>query len=380
MGLWREWLGRSGVPGPLDRLLAARRVDRATHAAVTAAARWAPLVLEAVTGRAGPAGGVPLLDALRAANPAELVACAALREGRPGPDALGRKLERAIHALDGPGGRAVRHGVPRGFADALAAREGRSGPLDPWLEAQGAPAPLWVAPVDDAVAGELRAEGYRVQVVGSALAVTGPRGITTSAAYRAGRIEVQDLASQRCGAAAAPSPGQRVWDVCAGRGGKTVQLARALRGRGVVWATDVDPKKLDQLRLRVKRAGVADVVRIGAWDGERPPAFGPEARRGFDVVLVDAPCSSTGTWRRNPDAKLRVDPTSLAAHAPLQRKLLELGRAAVRPGGRLVYATCSFAPVEDEEVAETFPSPATMTLHGPPALDADTLFVATWGG
>jgi 16S rRNA (cytosine967-C5)-methyltransferase len=214
-------------------------------------------------------------------------------------------------------------------------------------------------------------------VDGAALRVEGPRGITTSALYQAGRIEGMDRSSQLCAEKALPWPGARVWDAAAGRGGKTLVLARALDGRGSLQATDTDPEKLATLKTRLRRAGLADVVRIQPWDGQAVPQFGPEVRGGFDIVLVDTPCSSSGTWRRNPDAKLRVLPSALDRYRPVQEQLVALALSALRPGGKVVYVTCSFAVEENEDVVEA--SGATVVEQGrfaPPEVDGDTMFYA----
>lgn len=366
---WAEWLGGRGTtPAPLDAFLARRRADRALHEALGRAAAWAAATASACGVRE--LGGPALLDALRGLDPADVVA-------RRGVEGLRRRLR------DDPSweARCLAHGVPAGWAPSLARRAARWGEARTlsWLAAQARRPPLWCRARRPEAALRLRDEGYAVRVDGTALRVEGAKGIATSAAYRDGWIEVQDLASQRAGALALPRPGQVAWDACAGRGGKTVQLADALGGRGAVHATDTDPAKLRDLRTRVKRAGHAGVVRVHAWDGRALPEFGPEARRGFHVVLVDAPCTSSGTWRRNPDARLRTDPEEVPRVADLQRDLLALAARAVRPGGRVVYVTCSWLVEEDEDVAEAVLGAARSTVHGPPDLDADTLFVASSG-
>lgn len=372
--MWRQWLGFSGVPGPLDRLLAHYRADKPTWSALTAAARWAPLVVEALAGRAATTGEA-LVEQLRALPPEDVLLTGASCEGRPVAPRFADRLDKARRRLrkraDFPS-QLVLAGIPAGFAPALE----RRGVTPEWLAAQSRPAPLWVRGADEQAAADLRAEGYTVQVDGASLRLEGPRGLTTSALYQAGRIEGMDRSSQLCAEKALPYPGARVWDLCAGRGGKTLVLARALNGRGSLQATDTDPDKLATLRTRVRRAGLADNVRIHSWDGQTVPAFGPEARGGFDVVLVDAPCSSSGTWRRNPDAKLRVLPT-FDRYRSLQEHLLGLALSAVRPGGRVVYVTCSFAREENEDVVDA--SGAAVLEQGlvaPPEVDGDTMFYA----
>lgn len=379
--IWRTWLGAGGIPGPLDRLLAHERVDGPTFRALTVAATWAATVAAALGPR-----DTAVLDQLRTIDPKDVLAGSALCAGGAAPDPVRRAMSTLRRRLDADPSWAaacLRHGVPAGFAPHVERRAARSGDdvVRSWLAAQTSRPPLWVRPRDPNVADALRTDGYRVEAHDGALTVEGARGIESSGVYREGRIEVQDAASQRCGAMAALRPGQIAWDVCAGRGGKTVQMADTLGGRGAVHATDIDEHKLKALKIRLRRAGLAGVVRIHRWDGVEVPVFGPEARKGFDVVLVDAPCSSTGTWRRNPDARLRVDPDEIGRFPELQRRLLALGAKALGPRGTLIYATCSFAVHEDEDVVDAVAAEAGLTVKqsawfGPPSLDSDSLFAS----
>ncbi len=369
---WREWLGEPGsVPPPLDTFLAFRRAERRVAETLSRWCATATLAVHVEKGDSAP-GGVGLLDEIRALDPHLIEAVSRGKAGVPQRDRL-----RASARWDE---RCVGHGVPAGFGPLLARRAERWGEERAlrWLATQGERPPVWLRARDPGAAAELRAEGLEVVEEQGALRVIGRRRIEETAAYRAGKVEIRDLASQLLGARAEPRHGQVAWDVCAGRGGKTVQMADALRGKGSVHATDIDPRKLADLKVRVRRAGLADHVRIRGWDGEVVPDFGPEARRGFDVILVDAPCSSAGTWRRNPDARLRVDPAEAPGRAELQKKLLALAATALRPGGRLVYGTCSWLVEEDEDVAASLPGFVVEdALFGPPEVDADTMYVAT---
>lgn len=379
--LWRTWLGTEGIPGPLDRLLANERVDTATFRALTGAATWGATVAAALGRR-----DAPVLEQLRRLDPEDVLGGTAICTGGTGPDRIRRSLlslRKRLDATPGWASACLRNGVPEAWAPHLERRAAVSGEetVRSWLAAQTTRPPLWVRARDADVAGDLRAEGYRVRPHDSALAVEGSRGIESSGVYRQGRMEVQDAASQRCGALVELRPGQIGWDVCAGRGGKTTQIADGLDGRGAVHATDIDPNKLRVLKTRLRRAGLAGVVRVHAWDGLTVPAFGPEARGGFDVALVDAPCSSTGTWRRNPDARLRVDPAAIPKFPELQHRLAVLAAGALGPRGRLVYATCSFTVDEDEAVVDAVSAETGLVVRermwiGPPALDSDTLFAA----
>ena len=147
-------------------------------------------------------------------------------------------------------------------------------------------------------------------------------------------------------------------------------------------ATDVSEGKLKVLKERVRRSGWQN-IRLLAWDGESLPDFGPEmaSRGGFDRVIVDAPCSATGTWRRDPEARYRLFPRSLTELSRHQERLLRLGWAALKPGGRIAYVTCSWLTSEDEDivagfVAETGAVLVHQGLLGLPAFDANTEFTA----
>jgi len=172
-------------------------------------------------------------------------------------------------------------------------------------------------------------------------------------AYAQGLIEVQDGGSQLACEAVAASPGETVIDLCAGAGGKTLALAAAMANQGTLVAADTDRTRLGRLAPRAARAGalVAERVlldpdreleRLAAWRGKA------------DAVLVDAPCSGTGTWRRNPEARWRLDAASLGRVMALQRHLLAVAADLVRPGGRLIYVTCSLLDEEGAEQAAAF--------------------------
>ena len=167
-----------------------------------------------------------------------------------------------------------------------------------------------------------------------------------------GSVEVQDEGSQLLAYLVAPRRGEMVADFCAGAGGKTLALAMLMRGTGRVYAMDVSVKRLAALSPRAARAGVSDI---------HPMALADEndlrARRlagKLDRVLVDAPCSGFGTLRRNPDLKWRYGPERVAALAEQQAKILAAAARLVKPGGRLVYATCSILDEENASVVARF--------------------------
>jgi 16S rRNA (cytosine967-C5)-methyltransferase len=185
-----------------------------------------------------------------------------------------------------------------------------------------------------------------------------------SQAFKDGWFEMQDEGSQLVGLACEAKPGDTVIDECAGAGGKSLHLAALMRNEGAIIARDNDSRRLIELKERAARAkcGIISIQYTGADKGgvERGARGGSDrgAKRGADgradVVLVDAPCTGTGTIRRNPFLKWSVTPESVAHHAALQLELLTRAAADVKPGGRLVYATCSLLQEENDDVVEAF--------------------------
>ena len=174
----------------------------------------------------------------------------------------------------------------------------------------------------------------------------------TLAAFKQGLVEVQDESSQIAALLADARPGMRVVDFCAGAGGKTLALAAGMDNRGKLVACEVSERRLERAARRLRRAGVTNVERR-ALSGERDK-WVKRHRGGFDRVFADVPCLGTGTWRRNPDAKWRIRPEDLAELVERQQQILRSSARLVRPGGRLVYATCSLLREEDEAQAEAF--------------------------
>jgi 16S rRNA (cytosine967-C5)-methyltransferase len=175
--------------------------------------------------------------------------------------------------------------------------------------------------------------------------------VTGTAAFKSGLIEVQDEGSQLIALLADARPGMRVADYCAGAGGKTLAMAATLGNRGKITACDTSAPRLEGAALRFRRAGVDNAERHLLEPGDR---WAKRRAGSFDRVLVDAPCTGTGTWRRNPDARLRTRPVDLAELVAVQNNILDRARELVRPGGRLVYATCSVLPAENEQQMESF--------------------------
>ncbi len=167
--------------------------------------------------------------------------------------------------------------------------------------------------------------------------------------FKAGDFEIQDLASQAVANICAPHPGEQWWDACAGGGGKTLHLAWLMQGKGSVLATDIRLHKLKELKLRARRAQFPN-IRYKEWKGKAMPTF----RGRFAGVLVDTPCSCSGTWRRNPNARWTTEEDELAGFVQLQLQLLANAAQAVAPGGTLVYSTCSMFRAENQGVVEEF--------------------------
>jgi 16S rRNA (cytosine967-C5)-methyltransferase len=208
----------------------------------------------------------------------------------------------------------------------------------------------------EACIAALAAEGVAARPTAHALqgvTLEGRESAFRTQAFARGDFEVQDEASQMVAEIAAPPPGSLVVDACAGAGGKTLGLAGVLRGRGRVVALDVAPSKLEELRRRARRAGASNVRAIGVdllAPGETLRAFEGAAAR----VLVDAPCTGLGAIRRNPEVRWRLAPGQVASLGEAQGRLLRAAAPLVAPGGRLIYAACSFLRREGEEVFERF--------------------------
>ena len=171
-------------------------------------------------------------------------------------------------------------------------------------------------------------------------------------AFREGLVEVQDEGSQLIALLCGVKPGQAAIDFCAGAGGKTLTLAAMMQNKGRLVACDINAIRSEKSVPRFRRAGVHNVTRhVLSEEGDK---WLKRQAGNFDVALVDAPCSGTGTWRRNPDAKWRLTEQDLAELSALQSRLVEKAAKLVRPGGRLVFATCSLLPEEGEERVAAF--------------------------
>lgn len=257
-----------------------------------------------------------------------------------------------------------------------------------FVEAQGTRPPLWIRlnrPEQlRSVEGELSAKGWLIgEGKGGALALSSDARVAGLESFQAGWIEVQDLASQQIGAAIPLSGESWVWDVCAGGGGKTMQIAARLDGKGEIFASDVRHHKLKDLEGRAQRAKFK-AIHSAPWNGDQVPAFPPtlKQRGGFDAVLVDAPCTGSGTWRRNPDARFRLTPQKLREYIGIQDQVLERASRLVKGDGYLIYATCSWLAAENEERTAAFIERHPQFIRveekllGCPHEDSDSMFVA----
>lgn len=201
----------------------------------------------------------------------------------------------------------------------------------------------------------LSASGYAPQLLdfvpyGIRLQKRGP--VFTLPAFRDGWFEMQDAGSQLAASLVAAKPGDKVVDFCAGAGGKTLALAAAMENRGRVMAWDINTRRLAQMPKRLARAGAHNVqLRVLASEND---AFVKRHKMTADWVLIDAPCTGSGTWRRSPDLKWRTAQKDLQELAQVQANILASASRLVKPGGHLVYVTCSLFDEENRLQAEAF--------------------------
>ena len=204
----------------------------------------------------------------------------------------------------------------------------------------------------DQVRAELR-DAQPIAGLPDALRLPADTPVESTSAYREGAFEVQDAGSQIVTLAAGAQPGMRVVDLCAGGGGKTLALAAAMANRGELLATDSDRPRLSRLAPRAERAGVG-IVETRLLNPGREAEPLADWIGSADVVLVDAPCSGTGTWRRNPEARWRITPARLAKLVETQARLLDIAATLVRPGGTLVHIVCSLLDAEGADQVRAF--------------------------
>ncbi|WP_135467090.1 RsmB/NOP family class I SAM-dependent RNA methyltransferase [Crenalkalicoccus roseus] len=317
------WLRRAGAR-PTPRLLAAAHMLLVERAAL-------PAVGGAFSGEGH--GAAPLAAAEREALRA-LAGQPLLHPDMPEPV----RLNLPGWALPGL---TARFGAR--LAEEAAAME-RAAPLDLRVNA--------LKTTREAAAAALAAEGITAEATPLSpwgLRISARRPITGTRAFREGLVEVQDEGSQLVALLADPRPGLRVCDLCAGAGGKTLAMAARMGNRGRIVACDVSAPRLEGAARRLRRAGVDNAERHLLQPGDK---WAKRRAGQFDRVLVDAPCSGSGTWRRNPDARIRTTAEDLRELLTKQREILVMAADLVRPGGLLVYATCSLLPEEDEAQVE----------------------------
>jgi 16S rRNA (cytosine967-C5)-methyltransferase len=175
--------------------------------------------------------------------------------------------------------------------------------------------------------------------------------VTSEPSFHKGWFEVQDEGSQLAAWLTAAKPGEQVLDICAGSGGKTLVLAASMENRGQIFAYDDDPRRLSPIHARLKRAGARN-VQVRAPKGRKDVLADLAGK--IDLVLIDAPCTGTGVWRRHPDAKWRVRPGALKERLAEQVKLLDQAVRFLKPGGRIAYVTCSLLEAENNAQVRSF--------------------------
>ncbi|ESQ78830.1 RsmB/NOP family class I SAM-dependent RNA methyltransferase [Asticcacaulis sp. YBE204] len=272
------------------------------------------------------------------------------------PPKLSVAERNRLEARDGEAPEWLESGLPEFVVERLKSVYG-----DDWLkEAEALMLPR--APIDLRVNGDrapliagLEMLGYKPQptpfsAFGVRLPADPPPNVRALPAFRQGTIEIQDEGSQLAGFLAGAKPGMTVVDYCAGGGGKTLALLQAMNGEGRLIASDVEKTRLNNIKPRLTRAGLeADLRQLGP-DGE-----GMEDLEGqADLVLVDAPCSGSGVWRRRPETAHKLEETEVARLHELQTAILHRASRLVKPGGLLAYATCSILPDENELTADRF--------------------------
>jgi len=294
------------------------------------------------------------LKQIRALSDADIGALFSGEGHAPSPLTPRERARLGAGALDGAPAH-VRGDYPEWLADAFAASLGESAAEEGAALATRAPVDLRVnllkgdraraektlahlAPIET----PLSPWGLRIAIPADG---RGP-ALAAEPAYAKGLVEVQDEGSQIAALLSGAEPGQQVLDLCAGGGGKSLALAAMMDNRGQIYATDTDGRRLMPIFERLERAGARN-VQVRAPRGEAEILGDLKDR--CDVVLVDAPCSGSGAWRRNPDAKWRIRPGALEQRQNDQRVAVERAARYVRPGGRLVYVTCSVLKSENED-------------------------------
>jgi 16S rRNA (cytosine967-C5)-methyltransferase len=220
----------------------------------------------------------------------------------------------------------------------------------------------------------------------------GQQDLFRTVEFHRGEFELQDISSQAVGLICAPQAGETWWDVCAGEGGKLLHLSALMHNKGLIWASDRAAWRLQRLKRRTARAQVFNYRAVPWNGGAKLPT-----RTRFDGVLLDAPCSGTGTWQRNPDRRWTTTARDVEELTQIQKQLLGHASQAVKPGGKLVYAVCTLTDSETSEVVEFFEKqhpeykqfkfphplapeapPRTQLTLGPEQFGGNGMFIAAW--
>lgn len=370
----KAWGQQNRYAGSKDRRAVADRVYKVLRA--RGRLSWAMGGRE--DGRALVIASLSLIDGL----PLEEIEALHSGEGY-GPRPLSKQERSRLTAADGELPGWVASGLPE-----LAVEDFKATFGERWAEeARELMAPR--APIDlrvngavatvDEVEAELRDAGLSPErtpfsAFGLRLPSEPPPNIQALEGFRAGRFEIQDEGSQIVSWLAGAAPGMTVVDYCAGGGGKTLALAQMMEGQGRLVACDVVQKRLDNIRPRLARAGVEADLRLLGQNGGGAEDLNGEA----DLVFVDAPCSGAGTWRRRPEDAWRLTPEEVERLHALQVRILQQAALLVKPGGRLVYVTCSMLSRENEASTAAFdaahpafrPLPVADALASPALTDA----------
>jgi len=264
-----------------------------------------------------------------------------------------------------------------------------------FLQAMQARPPLWVriqGVEPEKLWAELKALSVRPLIyrkLGTAAKIAEEVDVYHLPPFERGQMEIQDLASQAVALACDPDPGDRWWDCCAGAGGKALHLSALMQGKGLVVATDVQESKLKEVVRRARKSPFRNLT-TKPWDGKH--VVGKAS--SYDGVLVDAPCTGIGTWRRNPEARWTLDRDAVGRLSGQQAQILRVAAGGVKVGGTLVYAVCTITPAETTGVVDGFlaahphfrPEPFPHPLTGartegtatiwPMDADTDGMFIA----
>jgi 16S rRNA (cytosine967-C5)-methyltransferase len=246
--------------------------------------------------------------------------------------------------------------------------------LDPLIEGEEIAALLERAPLDVRInrlkADRQTAQAALANATPTPLAPWGlrlPEGTSVEEVWKEGLVDVQDEGSQLVALACKAAPGMAALDLCAGAGGKTLALAADMENSGQILASDVDRGRLSRLTPRAERAG-ATIIEPRLLNPKTEGKQLADWRRKADIVLIDAPCSGSGTWRRNPETRWRLTTERLERLTKLQAQLLDLATELVRPGGHLVYAVCSILGAEGRAQAEALGERRSSLVPEDPAI------------